>query len=162
MSLFESLTKVDQAYPATELIRSLLKVVAYDACAVKRNTLSSYRIVTKARDRCKEIHDLIKAVDEEENADAWAIYDQYTKAIDPLEEWVARIHHAFCVYSCSVRLLFEIAALVDKESRLFLNQHLSISEAIAFVSDWQTSRTELQTFSRKLQVWFWLISEALK
>lgn len=104
MSLFKSLTdtKITKAgategtesstsedVGATALIQSLLEVTAFDACTAKRNTFATLGVISKARDLCKNIHTLAEKVDKDELLD-WSSYEEYTKAIDPLEQCVQK------------------------------------------------------------------------
>jgi len=82
-SLFDDLTQTSGDYAVTELSKLLIKTIGYDVCSAKRNTHSLYSLVSRARDVCNVINDLISKVDTD---DSWAIFDQCTGMILPLEE----------------------------------------------------------------------------
>ena len=86
MSLFDVITKSETAapYAATAVSNALIKIVGQDVCGFRRNTQTSYRIVEHAATIRAEIDALIKKV--EDGSGDWDAYDDYTAAIDPLEE----------------------------------------------------------------------------
>lgn len=86
-TLYDDLTKTRAGttsdYAATDVIKFLVQTIGHDACSVKRNAQSTYWLVSRARDICDAIHDLIAKVDSEND---WTSYNKYTDMIDPLEE----------------------------------------------------------------------------
>ncbi|KZP02143.1 hypothetical protein FIBSPDRAFT_714814, partial [Athelia psychrophila] len=99
---------------------------AFDACASKRNAFTTFSVISKARDLCKNIHTRIKVVDNSSPLDSWDAFVQYTAAIDPLEE-----------------LLFKLVDWLEEEADKLLNETTAIRDAIRFVKTWEDSRTSL-------------------
>ena len=86
MSLLDTLVQPlpgGEKYPATAVIRELIRGIAQDVCAFRRNTQISYRVVEQFSALRNGIDTRIKKVETE---DVWEAYDQYSQAIDPLEE----------------------------------------------------------------------------
>lgn len=84
-SLFDDLTKLANEEPPTDSIKNLIQTIGIDACSVKRNTLTNYSLVSRARDICNAVNALIRKVNEGPPS-VWEDYDKYVAAIDPLEE----------------------------------------------------------------------------
>ncbi|SJL10305.1 uncharacterized protein ARMOST_13689 [Armillaria ostoyae] len=85
MSLYESLTVLsNKAFPATDVIKSLLCILSNELCAsnLQRNSHTFCTLIFRSRDICDHINSLIeKSITE----DGWTSYDQYTAMIEPLE-----------------------------------------------------------------------------
>ncbi|KZP02034.1 hypothetical protein FIBSPDRAFT_1056152 [Athelia psychrophila] len=142
MSLFQSLTNTNiaikdaegneptpEAIGATALIQSLLEVTAFDACASsKRNAFTTFSVISKARDLCRNIHTRIKVVDSSP-LDSWDAFVVYTEAIDPLEE-----------------LLFKLVDWLEEEADKLLNATTAIKDAIEFIKTWETNQASLKTY----------------
>ncbi|KAG7089742.1 hypothetical protein E1B28_011396 [Marasmius oreades] len=91
-SLFDTLTGSKSAnhHAATSLILNLLKAVGYEACQTDRNTHYLYSVVSDIRDAYDSVNDWIDRVDSG-NGDIWTLFNNYTNAIDPLEERLSRL-----------------------------------------------------------------------
>ncbi|KAF4575433.1 hypothetical protein EYR40_004828 [Pleurotus pulmonarius] len=91
-SVFSELSTVPspggEAPPVTDLIRLLLQVVAQDVCSSKRNTMSLYSLLSRSRDICGELHNLIKNVDDTGD---WDSYESYSSKVQPLEELLYKL-----------------------------------------------------------------------
>jgi hypothetical protein len=86
ITLYDSFSGVpdsDSPAGATDLLKTLIQVVGHHVSEFKRNTLSAYRIVQRSCDLYNKINELIEQV---ETDPGWDSYDQYTKAIGPLEK----------------------------------------------------------------------------
>jgi len=88
-SFFDYLTDIDSAdgFRATDVIKYLIQTIGHDACSVKRNSLSTYELVQAARENYEAINGLIRLVDTD-GENTWENFLKYTKAIDPLEEYI--------------------------------------------------------------------------
>jgi hypothetical protein len=85
-SLYDDITQVSgKGYGATDLSKYLLQAVGNDVCAVKRNALVAYKLVSAASSIYNALNALIEKVDKDP-IDKWDSYNLYTQAIDPLEE----------------------------------------------------------------------------
>ncbi|PBK84732.1 hypothetical protein ARMGADRAFT_603183 [Armillaria gallica] len=85
MSLYESLTALsNKAFPATDVIHSLLCILSNELCAsnLQRNSHTFCTLIFRSRDICDHINSLI---DKSITEDGWTSYDQYTAMIEPLE-----------------------------------------------------------------------------
>ncbi|CAE6420437.1 unnamed protein product [Rhizoctonia solani] len=74
-------TRMD--YPATDLIYKLLHHTGADVASFRRNCQVSYRLVEYARDLYDGIN---QGIQKAEDSGEWEHYDEYNRAIDPLEE----------------------------------------------------------------------------
>jgi hypothetical protein len=79
-----------EGYPATEVIKYLIEVVARDVVSFRRNTQVSFMLVERARDLCDAINIHIKKT---ESGTDWASFEKFSDALDPVEEWVVQIKH---------------------------------------------------------------------
>jgi hypothetical protein len=90
-SLYDSFTSsTATTYGATELIRELIRSLSHDVCTLKRNSLTTYKLLSRAGTLYNEITTLIATV-ETETTESWDAYDRYTLAIAPLEECVSSV-----------------------------------------------------------------------
>ena len=80
-SAFDYLTKLSSIEPPTELIQTLIILIGHYVCSVRRNMLTLYHLVSRARDIANTINALIKKVNEESSN-----FYKYTQAIGPLQE----------------------------------------------------------------------------
>jgi len=88
-SLYKSLTEIPGTkYGATELSQELISLSGQHICNFKRNAQTTYRIISRAREICKQINTLIERVEREND---WNIYDKYSSAVGPLEEYVGLV-----------------------------------------------------------------------
>ncbi|KAF9062612.1 hypothetical protein BDP27DRAFT_1368723 [Rhodocollybia butyracea] len=138
-SLFKTLTssKAPQDYPVAELIKRLLLVVGHEICSplYSRNILSSYQVVSTARDILDHIQQITIAEDSSES-DAWASFEQYIELIEPTETRVP-----------SIILLLELLPVAEKETS---RQHEpddsnGVDGYVAWVGNWQTTRDAVKT-----------------
>ncbi|KAF9498925.1 hypothetical protein BDN71DRAFT_1428549 [Pleurotus eryngii] len=67
----------------TDLIRLLLQVVTQDVCLLKHNMMSLYLLLSRLRDICGELHNLIQRVDETGD---WENYESYSSKVLLLEK----------------------------------------------------------------------------
>ena len=74
----------EEQYAVTDVIRRLIGIITHDVGGFKRNTFTSYQILKQSSDHLTEIKKLIKSADSDQGS--WEDYDNYTKAIDPLEQ----------------------------------------------------------------------------
>jgi hypothetical protein len=153
-SLYDQLVGVPSVtYSVTDLIKYLIEVIGYDACALKRNTQTTYRLVNNASQIYKQINDLIKVV-ETEDGDTWDDFDKYTGAIDPLEEYVLDSSSVpwLALNFPFASFLFKISTLIEKESRQWLVNNDSITDCLQSIYDWVDNRTKLRAFVKEFQV----------
>ncbi|KDQ58714.1 hypothetical protein JAAARDRAFT_69151 [Jaapia argillacea MUCL 33604] len=137
-SLFEALTAKSSAspdYPVTDLIDTLIKVCARDICSFKFNHQTSYTLISRARDIRDEINVCIQAVQDLHNDSDWDKYDQYTKAIDDLEDVLLKFARFSEVYSQASPLSLE---------------NITVHTIVDEIKKWKADQTSLRDHLRKL------------
>ena len=107
-SFFKELAHVHtEHFQATRLIQFLVETVSRDVCTAKRNTMSLYQAINRARDLCNQINALIEQVDKDNGdcdwdlkKESWDSFQKYTAAITPLESFVLHtVVHTHCPFS---------------------------------------------------------------
>jgi hypothetical protein len=116
-SLFDDRARVSTATElvgATSFIKYLLQLTSYDVRFVRRNALTSYKLLTGAIEIYELISHLIRKVDTEEDTEEdWSDYDKYTRAIDPLEEYF--FHRNLCTFcDLSLQIVFCFDSLLSQ------------------------------------------------
>jgi hypothetical protein len=82
-SLFTDLIKLsNDLYLAAELIKPLIDALGHDVVSFRRNRQVSYVLVDRARNICDQINQYIPSASRED----WISYEEFTKAIEPVEE----------------------------------------------------------------------------
>ncbi|KAG8911942.1 hypothetical protein FRC02_006247 [Tulasnella sp. 418] len=123
-SSYEKLTQLSTSTPAraTDLIVFLIQSLAREVCDSIRGAQTQYCIVSRARDICNRINELVEAA--ERNKD-WADYGSWTAQIGPLEE----------------RLL-DLSKLVESEGEAAYSSlsPKSISECLSHIKCWKENR----------------------
>jgi hypothetical protein len=110
-TLFQSLTRLEKpVFPATESIKLLIQTIARDVVRFRRNTQISYHFVSRARNACDKINDLIRKVDEQND---WDNYVTFFKSIDLLEECVGPFHVLYLL-----RILAGFCSIRSKPSKM--------------------------------------------
>lgn len=77
-------------FASLELLHLIIQYLGHDLSNTKRLTFSSLLVVSHGAKLYKEIHELIKKVDNTESPD-WVSYNKYLKAIEPLERYVDQL-----------------------------------------------------------------------
>ncbi|KAI0263561.1 hypothetical protein BC834DRAFT_844447 [Gloeopeniophorella convolvens] len=108
-------------FPATEVIRYLLKTVDRDVVTFRRNTQVPYMILDRVRELVNGIDGLIKKV--EEGTGDWNSFDAYSRAIAPLED-----------------LLLQLLAFTEVEKTQHLADPGSVDNAIVSSEKWEAHR----------------------
>ncbi|KAK0451693.1 hypothetical protein EV421DRAFT_1772512 [Armillaria borealis] len=127
MSLYESLTVLsNKAFPATDVIKSLLCILSNDLCAsnLQRNSHTFCTLISRSRDICDHINSLIeKSITE----DGWTSYDQYTAMIEPLEA-----------------LLLSVSEVTDTPRVETLTDAVNIDQWITGAQSWNIDRKKVK------------------
>ncbi|KAJ3554192.1 hypothetical protein NM688_g3235 [Phlebia brevispora] len=133
MSLFEALTDLGpEQYPATETSKYLIRLLAGDVCTFRRNVQTSYHLVDQARIVCKDIDQLIRRFDEQEDVDA---FDRYSDAIGPLQE-----------------LLLSLVEITERERAVaFLPPQDSLEQCTRFIAESVEQRRKIRDALTKLR-----------
>ncbi|KAL0952565.1 hypothetical protein HGRIS_006821 [Hohenbuehelia grisea] len=126
-SIHHELTTLSNGeFPATEVIKYLVKVVGHDACSAQRNAQTTYAFVQRARDIGSKINELIGRV-EADNTN-WVDFLAYTGMIDPLED-----------------VLLKFAITIESEALLYLPTTEDLSLCLESLNTWKTNRTSLRS-----------------
>ncbi|KAG9023744.1 hypothetical protein FRB95_012557 [Tulasnella sp. JGI-2019a] len=87
-SLYVHLTSMASApVPATQSTVSAIEALGRAACQATRNSQTLYRLVSRARDVCENIHQLVHHVNDATLSEEkrWLALNQYTMALDALD-----------------------------------------------------------------------------
>ena len=85
--LVKEIKGIPEGYPATDLVKYLLKNIALDISKFRRHIQSSFAIVRRSRNVYDALQPLMSSVQTAQTSD-WSRFDKYTAAIGPLEESV--------------------------------------------------------------------------
>ena len=85
--LVKEIKGIPEGYPATDLVKYLLKNIALDISKFRRHIQSSFAIVRRSRNVYDALQPLMSSVQTAQTSD-WRGFDKYTAAIGPLEESV--------------------------------------------------------------------------
>lgn len=83
--LVKEINGIPEGYPATDLVKYLLKNIALDISKFRRHIQSSFAIVRRSRNVYDALQPLMRSVEIAQTSD-WRGFDRYTAAIGPLEE----------------------------------------------------------------------------
>ncbi|KAF8909405.1 hypothetical protein CPB84DRAFT_1743964 [Gymnopilus junonius] len=134
LSIAAIAAKIVDGYPATDLIRVLLRYIAIDAAKFGRDIKTSSQVYSKSYMVYNAIQDLMKKV-EDSTAIDFISFDKYTTAITPLE-----------------RILLEFYANSPEEkTRNVLPPADGVDSAILFIDIWESDRKMLEKALNDLQ-----------
>ncbi|KDR65719.1 hypothetical protein GALMADRAFT_1219103 [Galerina marginata CBS 339.88] len=126
LSIARQVQKIGEGFPATDLIKVLLRHIAIDASKFVRDVKSSNQIYYRALMVYNAIQDLMTKVNDSTTIE-WTAFDQYTVAIPPLE---------------SILLEFYTNYPEDKK-REHLPPTTGVEDAVMFIQRWENDRTML-------------------
>jgi hypothetical protein len=121
-----------ESYPMTDFIRSLLTISSNQVQLLKRDALTSYRLLSRARAIYIKINELISVVELEDNDD-WTNFDKVTAAIRPLEQF-----------------LFDFHEVTESGSKAWLPTEDRIDALTTADSEWQKYRKQLRGLNEGL------------
>ncbi|KAF9557332.1 hypothetical protein CPC08DRAFT_819932 [Agrocybe pediades] len=131
LSITAQLAKIGEGFPATDLIKVLLRHIAIDLAQFVRNAQCSNQVYYRSRLVYDAIQELMKKIDGASDTDTtiiWETFQRYTAAIIPLE-----------------KILLNFYSYYRTEQR---RQHLpptdSIESTIIFLETWQIDRKALE------------------
>jgi len=151
--LVKEINGIPEGYPATDLVKYLLKNLALDISKFRRHIQSSFAIVRKSRNVYDALQPLMRSVEMAQTSD-WRGFDRYTAAIGPLEESVIFADH-FCirliVEELSIRLLLGLTIGPGDNPPGNLPPETDIASCITFIERWATDRRAIVSTSEKFR-----------
>jgi len=136
---------ISEGSEATHLVRCLIRIITCDIGGLKRNTQTAYYLVNKAREVYSSINAYISQVEHDSSKNIWDNYDMYIGRIRPLES-----------------ILFQLLQLTKEESGLDLNNSVSVSGYMEFVTKWVESMTRIRQIGATFCTEFGSIASGLE
>lgn len=129
--LVKEISGIPEGYPATDLVKYLLKNIALDISKFRRHIQSSFAIVRRSRNVYDALQPLMSSVQTAQTSD-WRGFDKYTAAIGPLEE-----------------LLLGLTITPGDDPPGNLPPETDIASCITFIERWATDRGAIVSTLKK-------------
>ena len=133
---------IPEGFPATDLIKVLIRYIALDAAKFQRDVQTSTQVFSRSRVAYDAIQELMKKVDESTSID-FSSFDKYTTAIPPLERSFFLLRAVRNSNQASRILLEYYANTPEDKARTHLPPTDGVDSAILFIDVWEADRQML-------------------